>query len=204
MLCHRGEKVIHHGRKRSQNVIIEGFVLFYGGWGRTNMPLCMENYGEPVFLFSILLLPPPNIMSERQTQIFTRREPRFHALCDQQHRREREKMDYDQQRFMYLRLGTLLFPYIILWCRKSIALHIAENSQRNLNDGKKKVEIQNFTDARCLKIREKVSFNISSEASYVYIMSGQKLIENAKNGHFWRVFEKVKLEVKQCYNTGQF
>ena len=57
MLCHRGEKVIHHGRKRSQNVIIEGFVLFYGGWGRTNMPLCMENYGEPVFLFSILLLP---------------------------------------------------------------------------------------------------------------------------------------------------
>ena len=82
MLCHRGEKVIHHGRKRSQNVIIEGFVLFYGGWGRTNMPLCMENYGEPVFLFSILLLP-SNIMSERQTQIFTRREPRFHALCDQ-------------------------------------------------------------------------------------------------------------------------
>ena len=27
---------------------------------------------------------------------------------------------------------------------------------------------------RCLKITEKVSFNIASEASYVYILSGQK------------------------------
>ena len=39
--------------------------------------------------------------------------------------------------------------------------------------------------ARCLKITEKVSFNIASEASYVYILSGQKLIKNAKNG-FWK------------------
>ena len=38
--------------------------------------------------------------------------------------------------------------------------------------------------ARCLKITEKVSFNIASEASYVYILSGQKLIKNAKNGPF--------------------
>ena len=38
--------------------------------------------------------------------------------------------------------------------------------------------------ATCLKITEKVSFNIASEASYVYILSGQKLIENAKNGPF--------------------
>ena len=59
-------------------------------------------------------------------------------------------------------------------------------------------------DARCLKITEKVSFNIASEASYVYILSGQKLIKNAKNGPFWRVYEKLKLAVKQCYQTGQF
>ena len=58
--------------------------------------------------------------------------------------------------------------------------------------------------ARCLKITEKVSFNIASEASYVYILSGQKLIKNAKNGPFWRVFENLKLAVKQCYQTGQF
>ena len=59
-------------------------------------------------------------------------------------------------------------------------------------------------DARCLKISEKVSFNIASEASYVYILSGQTLIKNAKNGPFWRVFENLKLAVKQCYQTGQF
>ena len=55
--------------------------------------------------------------------------------------------------------------------------------------------------ARCLKITEKVSINI---ASYVYILSGQKLIKNAKNGPFWRVFEDLKLAVKQSYQTSQF
>ena len=34
------------------------------------------------------------------------------------------------------------------------------------------------------KSLEKVSFYIASEASYVYILSGQQLIENAKNGQF--------------------
>ena len=57
---------------------------------------------------------------------------------------------------------------------------------------------------RCLKITEKVSFNIASEESYVYILSGQKLIKNAKNGPFWLFFENLKLAVKQCYKTGQF
>ena len=47
-------------------------------------------------------------------------------------------------------------------------------------------------------------FNIASEASYVYILSEQKLTKNAKIGAFWRVFEKLKLAVKQCYQTGQF
>ena len=42
---------------------------------------------------------------------------------------------------------------------------------------------------RCLKITEKVSLIIASEASYVYILSGQKFIKNAKNGRFWRLFE---------------
>ena len=35
-----------------------------------------------------------------------------------------------------------------------------------------------------------VSFNIASEASYVYIFCGQKVIKNTKNGPIWRVFEK--------------
>ena len=54
------------------------------------------------------------------------------------------------------------------------------------------------------KSQKKVSLNIASEASYVYILSGQKLNKNAKNGPFWRVFENLKLAVKQCYQTGQF
>ena len=60
------------------------------------------------------------------------------------------------------------------------------------------------TTTRCLKITEKVSFNIASETSYVYILSRQKLIKNAKNGPFWQVFENLKLSVKQSYQTGQF
>ena len=36
------------------------------------------------------------------------------------------------------------------------------------------------TEAQWLKITEKVSFKIASEASYGYILSGQKLIKNAK------------------------
>ena len=37
-----------------------------------------------------------------------------------------------------------------------------------------------MTATRCLKITEKVSFNIASEASYVYILSGQKLVQKPK------------------------
>ena len=55
-------------------------------------------------------------------------------------------------------------------------------------------------DSQCLKISEKVAFNIKSEASYVYILR-QKFIKNAKNGPFWRVFENLKIAVKQCYQT---
>ena len=59
-------------------------------------------------------------------------------------------------------------------------------------------------ESQCLKFTEKVSFNIASEASYVYTLSGQKFIKNAKNGSFWRLFENLKLAVKQCYQTGQY
>ena len=59
-------------------------------------------------------------------------------------------------------------------------------------------------NSRCLKITEKVLLNIASEASYVYILSGPKVIQNAKNGPFWRVFPNLKLAVKQCYQTDQF
>ena len=54
----------------------------------------------------------------------------------------------------------------------------------------------NLKQAQCLKITEKVSFNIASEASYVYILSGQKFIK--------MFFEKLNLVVKQCYQTIYF
>ena len=62
--------------------------------------------------------------------------------------------------------------------------------------------VLNCLAIQCLKITEKVSFNIASEASYVYILSGQKFIKNAKNCPFWRIFEDLKLAVKQYYQTG--
>ena len=46
---------------------------------------------------------------------------------------------------------------------------------------------------------QKVSVNIVSEASYVSILSGQKLIKNAKNGQFWRVLDNPRLAVNQYY-----
>ena len=49
-----------------------------------------------------------------------------------------------------------------------------------------------------------VSFNIASEASYFYILSGQNFIKNAKNGQNWGVFWKTEACVRQCYQTGQF
>ena len=51
-----------------------------------------------------------------------------------------------------------------------------DQKDRNKNRG---------TYTQCLKITEKVSFNIASEASYVYILRGQKIIKNAKNSQFW-------------------
>ena len=67
-----------------------------------------------------------------------------------------------------------------------------------------KIYFFKLTMSRCLKITEKISFNIASEASYVYILSGQKLVRNAKNCPFWRVFKNLKLAVKQCYQTNQW
>ena len=52
---------------------------------------------------------------------------------------------------------------------------------------------------RCLKITEK-----GLTQHCVHILSGKKLIKNAQNCSFWRVFENLKLEVIQCYQTGQF
>ena len=48
----------------------------------------------------------------------------------------------------------------------------------------KKVNFRKPLYSQCLKITEKVAFNIVSEASYVYILSGQTFSINAKSGSF--------------------
>ena len=51
------------------------------------------------------------------------------------------------------------------------------------------VEIENNRIfAQWLKITEKVAFNIESEASYIYIWSGQKFNKNTKNGPICAIF----------------
>ena len=47
---------------------------------------------------------------------------------------------------------------------------------------------------QCLKITEKVSFNITSEASFIYIFNEQKLVKNAKN-------EKFKCDILDDFQT---
>ena len=42
----------------------------------------------------------------------------------------------------------------------------------------------------------KVSFNIASEASYVYDLSRQEFIQNAKKKLIWLVFKNLKLAIK--------
>ena len=44
--------------------------------------------------------------------------------------------------------------------------------------------IPNSTNPRCLKITEKVSFNIANEASNIYVLSGQNFSKNAENATF--------------------
>ena len=93
------------------------------------------------------------------------------------------------------------------YAHSCLALGFAHDATKSENGPqKKKIESFNLNvhAARCLKITEKVSFKIASEASYVYILSGQKFIKNAENGPFWRVFDNLKLAVKQCYQTGEF
>ena len=80
-----------------------------------------------------------------------------------------------------------------------------QNKRASLTScSRKNIENHNEPSTQCLKITEKVSFNIAGEASYVYFLNGLKLIKNVKNGPFWRVFENLMLAVQQCYQTGQF
>ena len=44
-----------------------------------------------------------------------------------------------------------------------------------------RVKYCTWISQQCLKIAQKVAFNIANDASHVYILSGQKFIKNTKN-----------------------
>ena len=61
--------------------------------------------------------------------------------------------------------------------------HLAyPDSVRNLGGNSYCYFSENYVDARCLKITEEIWFNITSEARYVDILSGQKWAKNANIG----------------------
>jgi len=71
--------------------------------------------------------------------------------------------------------------YFIKSCVKIV------QSARNLKTAK---NVSLPPKPQCLKIAQKVAFNMASEASYVFCLSEQKLIENAKMvhfGEFWKI-----------------
>ena len=41
------------------------------------------------------------------------------------------------------------------------------------------------------------------EVSFVYILSDQRFAKTTPKSLIWRVFENLKLAVKQCYRAGQ-
>ena len=58
-----------------------------------------------------------------------------------------------------------------------------------------------YTFLQCLKSSKKVAFVNASEASYVHILDGQKILRNAKKSQFGEFFENLKFVVKQCCQT---
>ena len=56
---------------------------------------------------------------------------------------------------------------------------------------------------QCLKIAEKIAFNIASAASYVYILDEQKFIKNAKNSQSWRIFKYLTVLPDMSVLIGQ-
>ena len=62
---------------------------------------------------------------------------------------------------------------------QSLKIH-TKNLNLNVWKQKKAQNLFLTRSSQCFKITEKVSFNIASEASYVYILSGQKLVQKPK------------------------
>ena len=70
--------------------------------------------------------------------------------------------------------------------------------------GEHKEQFVKFYINTVFENHRKVSFNIANEASYFYILSGQKLIQNAKKLSILASFWKAEACGQTIYQTGQF
>ena len=63
------------------------------------------------------------------------------------------------------------------------------------------VQSKFYAHTQCLKITENVSFNIASESSYVYILSGQKFKKMPKMVNFGDFFKIAKCDILGNFQT---
>ena len=84
-------------------------------------------------------------------------------------------------------MELMLWEIVLKQPHKRLLLRLERNPEHH-SYAKKGVnhDIPQSSQTRCLEITEKVSFNTASEASYVFILSGQKFTKNVKNDPFLR------------------
>ena len=88
--------------------------------------------------------------------------------------------------------GIIVHSWLLKWLTTR-HLTIVQNKTRVMPPAKCRGGCHFPDHAQCWKIIPKAAFNIVSEASYVFIMSGQKFTQS---GPFWRVFEPHEFVVK--------
>ena len=110
--------------------------------------------------------------------------------------------------FLKIEFSDIICDFLTVWDEESICKHLVpaflhfctcesfttgnypfRMARENCNS-LQYIEYSQAPSAQCLKIAEKVAFYNVSEASYVYILSGQKFIINAKKianlASFWK------------------
>ena len=96
-------------------------------------------------------------------------------------------------------------PRLQLWMTMKEALHkMCQDELPPGLPGIKRKQPQKLTVSKITKTITENSHIQHCKQSYIYNFSGQKLIKIGKNNPFWRVFENLKLTVKQGYQTTQF
>ena len=81
-------------------------------------------------------------------------------------------------------------------CQRAVKLAIRENIEQDIKrERARQAAVSFLTFTQCLKITEKVSSNIASEASYVFILSGQTFIKKWQNEPSFRKPEAYRQTV---------